>query len=58
MGVPGGWELLGGGNCAEFSQADNSKSIQCRATNLTSMDSLGSWESISVHFKTIKPAET
>ena len=40
------------GNSAEFSQADNSKTIiQHRATNLTSLDSLGFCESIYVHFK-------
>ena len=39
------------GNSAEFSQADNSKTIQRRATNLTSLDSLGFCESIYVHFK-------
>ena len=37
------------GNSAEFSQADNSKTIQRRVTNLTSLDSLG--ESIYVYLK-------
>ena len=48
---------LSAGNSADYSQADNSKMIQCRARNLTSMDSLGSWESIYVHFKPVKPVE-
>ena len=42
------------GNFTEFSQADNSKTIQRRATNLTSVDSLGSCELIYVCFKLIK----
>ena len=46
------------GNSAEFSQADNSKTIQHRAMNLTSLDSLGSCESIYVYFKSTKPEET
>ena len=45
------------GNSAEFSQADNLKTIQRRATNVTSMDSLGSCESIYVHSKHPKPIE-
>ena len=49
---------LSAGNSAEFSQAQNSRTIQHRAINLTSMDSLGSWESIYVHFKPKTPAET
>ena len=39
---------LSAGNSAEFSQADNSKTIQCKATNLSSLDSLGACESIYV----------
>ena len=42
---------LSAGNSAEFSQDDNSKAVQRRATNFASMDSLGSCESIYVHFK-------
>ena len=42
---------LSAGNSTEFSQADNSKTIQPREKNLTSLDSLGSCESIYVHFK-------
>ena len=48
---------LSAGNSAEFSQADNSKTIQHRATNLISLDSLGACESIYVSFKP-KPVET
>ena len=49
---------LSAGNSAEFSQADNSKTIQCtRATNFTSMDFLGSCELIYVHVKPKQPAE-
>ena len=48
---------LSAGNSAEFSQADNSKTIQRRAMNITSMDSLGSCESIYVHFKPTQPIE-
>ena len=44
---------LSAGNSAEFSQADNSKTIQCRAMNLTSLDSSGYWESVYVYFQTI-----
>ena len=40
---------LSAGNSAEFSKADNSKTIQRRATNLTSLESLGSCESIYVN---------
>ena len=39
---------LSAGNSAEFSQADNLKTIQCRAMSLTLLDSLGSCESIYV----------
>ena len=42
---------LSAGNSTEFSQADNSKTIQPREINLTSLDSLGSCESIYVYFK-------
>ena len=42
---------LSAGNSAEFSQADNSKTIQPREINLTSLDSLGSRESIYIYFK-------
>ena len=45
---------LSAGNSTEFSQADNSKTIHRRAMNVASLDSLGSWESIYVYFKTIK----
>ena len=38
-------------------QADNSKTIQHRAMNLASLDSLGSCDSIYVYFKAIKLAE-
>ena len=48
---------LSAGNSAEFSQADNSKTIQSRATNFTSMDSLGSCELIYVHVKPKQPVE-
>ena len=37
-----------------FSQADNSKTIQFRAVNLTSLDSLSSCESIFLYIKSIK----
>ena len=49
---------LSAGNSAEFSQADNSKTIQCRVTNLTSLDFLGSCESIYVYLKPQKTTET
>ena len=49
---------LSAGNSAEFSQADNSKTVQPRVINLTSLDSLGSCESIYVHFKPKKTTET
>ena len=49
---------LSAGNSAEFSQADNSKTIQRRAMNLTSLDSLASWESIYVYLKPKHPIET
>ena len=49
---------LSAGNSAEFSQAGNSKSIQPREINLTSLDSIGSFESIYVYFKPKKPIET
>ena len=42
---------LSAGNSTEFSQADKSKTIQPRKINLTSLDSLGSGESINVYFK-------
>ena len=45
---------LSAGNSAELLQADNSKTIQRRTMNLTSLDSLGSWESIFVYIKIIK----
>ena len=40
---------LSAGKSAEFSEADNSKTIQPREINLTSLDSLGSCESIYVY---------
>ena len=40
---------LSAGNSAEFSQADNSRTIQRRAMNLTALDSLVSCESIYVY---------
>ena len=46
---------LSAGNSAEFSQADNSKTIQPREINLTSLDSLGFRESIYIYFKPKKP---
>ena len=49
---------LSAGNAAEFSKVDNSKTIQCRATNLTSFDSLGSCESIYIYIKPMKLVET
>ena len=39
---------LSAGNSAEFSQADNSKTIERTEINLTSLDSLGSRESIYI----------
>ena len=45
------------GNSAEFSHADNSKTIQHRAINLTSLDFLRSCESIYVYVKLIKLVE-
>ena len=48
---------LSAGNSAEYSQDDTSKTIQHRAMNLTSLDSLGSCESIYVYFKPIKSVE-
>ena len=42
---------LSAGNSTEFSEADNLKTMPSKATNLASLDSLGSCESISVHFK-------
>ena len=51
-------EILSAGNSTEFSKVDNSKTIQRRATNLTSLDSLGSCESIYVYFKPIKLKKT
>ena len=40
---------------AEFSQADNLRIVQRKAMNLTSLDSLGYWESIYVYFKPQNP---
>ena len=48
---------LSAGNHTEFSQTDNSKTVQHRAINPTSLDSLGSCESIYVYFKPIKLVE-
>ena len=48
-------------NSAEFSQADiidNSRTVQPREINLTSLDSLGSCESIYVYLKPKKSVET
>ena len=42
---------LSAGNSAEFSQADNSKTIQPTEIILTSLDSLDSCESIYVYVK-------
>ena len=44
-------------NSAEFSQADNSKTKQPRAMNFSSLDSLGSCESI-LQVEPKKPGET
>ena len=44
---------LSAGNSAEFSQVDNSKTIQSSAMKLTLLDSLGSWESIYVYFNIV-----
>ena len=44
---------LSAGNSRLIFTTDNSKPIQRRALNLVSLDSLGSWESIYVYFKTI-----
>ena len=49
---------LSAGNSAEFSQSGNSKTIQTREINLTSLDSLGSCESIYVYLKPQKSVET
>ena len=49
---------LSAGNSAEFSLADNSKTIQPREKNLISLDTLGSCESICVYFKPKKSVET
>ena len=49
---------LSAGNSAEFSQADNSKTIQPREINLILLDSLGFCESIYVYFKPPKLIET
>ena len=49
---------LSAGNSAEFSQDGNSKTVQPREINLTSLDSLGSGESIYVYFKHKKLGET
>ena len=48
---------LSAGNSTEFLQADNSKTIQRRAMNLTSLNPLGSCKSIYVYFKPIKLVE-
>ena len=48
---------LSAGNSDEFSQADNSRTIQRRAINLTPLDSLDSWESIYVYFNPKNPVE-
>ena len=45
-------------NSAEFSQANNSKTIQRRAMNPTSLDFLSPWESIYVYFKPQNLVET
>ena len=42
---------LSAGNSAEFSHTDNSKTIQSREINLTSLDSLAFCESNYVYFK-------
>ena len=47
---------LSAGNSAEFSQVNNSKTIP-REIHLTSLDSLGSCESIYVYFKPKKSVE-
>ena len=44
---------LSAGNSAEFSQADNSKTIQPRKVNLTSLDLKS-----SLDFKSKQPTET
>ena len=49
---------LSAGNSAEFSKADNSKTTQRRAMNLTLLDSFGSCTSIYVYFTPIKLVET
>ena len=49
---------LSAGNSAEFSQADNSKTIQPREMNLTPLDSLGFCESIYVYLNPKTPMET
>ena len=48
---------LSSGNSAEFSQENNSQTIQSRAMKLTSLDSLGTCELIYVYFKPIKLVE-
>ena len=45
-------------NTAEYSHAYISKTIQRTTMNLTSLDSLGSCESIYVYFKPTKLVET
>ena len=45
-------QRLSAGNSRLIFTTDNSKPIQRRALNLVSLDSLGSWESIYVYFKT------
>ena len=49
---------LSAGNSTEFSQADNSKTVQPTEINLISLDSLGFCESIYVHFKPKTLTET
>ena len=49
---------LSAGNSTEFSQGNNIRTVQHRAMNLTSLDSLGSWELIYVYFKPKDPVET
>ena len=49
---------LSAGNFTEFSQANNSKTIRPREINLTSLDSLGSCESIYVYLNPKKLGKT
>ena len=46
-------QTLSAGNSRLIFTTGNSKPIQRRALNLVPLDSLGSWESIYVYFKTI-----